>query len=83
MHRTGGEEPRQRVLGNVVVVAVESAGRDALLLGERVQLGQIRVADEMRPQPAVRGPDGVVDENGPVAILGRGHTSGLALRHRR
>jgi len=69
VHRTGGEESRQRVLRDVVVIQIEGAGRDAVLRRERVQLGQIRVADEVRPQSAVRGPDGVVDENGHVEIL--------------
>jgi hypothetical protein len=34
-----------------------------------VQLGEVRVAHEVRPQTAVRGPLRVVDENGHAAIL--------------
>ena len=54
--RTGGDEPRVRLIGHVVVVEVEAATGDAVRLGERVQLVEVAIADQMRPQPAVRRP---------------------------
>ena len=56
VHGAGGDEPGVRLVGHVVVIAIESAARDAVRRGERVQLVEVAVADQMRPQPAVRGP---------------------------
>ena len=64
-----GDEPRVRLIGHVVVVAVEPAAGDAVRLGERVQLVQVAVADQMRPQPAVRRPARIVDQDRHEPIL--------------
>lgn len=56
--------------GNVVVVAIESALRNALRGRERVQLVEALVADEVRPQPAVRRPHRVIDEYGHTPSIG-------------
>ena len=70
VHSAGGEESRQCVLGDVVVVQVEGAPGKPLRGRERMQLAEVRVADQVRPEPSVRRPDRVVDENGHAAILG-------------
>ena len=49
--------------GDVVVVALEAPARDAVRGGERVQLVERRVADQVRPEPAVRRPSRRVDED--------------------
>lgn len=50
------------VLGrDVVVVAVESLARDPLCGGEGMQLLEALVADEVRPDPSVGLPPGLVD----------------------
>src|SRR5690606_5567003 len=64
------------------MIAIERSSRQLLRRGERMQLGEALVADQVRPQSAVGGPDRIVDENGHAAILGRGHAPRLALRHR-
>ena len=53
------------------MVMVERARRQLEQACERVQFVEVRVADQVCPEPAVRGPDRVIDENGHVAILGR------------
>src|SRR5205823_591004 len=53
-----------QVGGHVVVVAFEGTRRDAEALGELVELAEGHVADQMRPEPPVRGPEGAVDEDG-------------------
>lgn len=63
---TGGEEPRNGIRRDVVVIAVEGSTGDALRCGESVQLVQIAVADQMRPESTMRRPDRVVDENAHV-----------------
>ena len=51
------------------MIAIECSRRNTLRERESVQLVEIRVADQVGPQPAVGGPDGVVDENGHAVIL--------------
>jgi hypothetical protein len=69
MHGTGGDEPRQRVCGDVVVVDVESPVRDAVGCREGMKLVQTLIADQVRPQPTMGGPDGIIDENGHAASI--------------
>lgn len=66
----GGDEPGERVFGNVVVVEVEGAGGDALGIREGVQFGETAVADEVGPEPIMGVPARVVDQNGHTFIVG-------------
>lgn len=59
----GGDQSRVRVLGDVVVVEVEAPTRDPLRGRESVKLVEITVTDEVRPEPPVGGPAGVVDQD--------------------
>ena len=67
--RAGGDESRVRLFGDVVVVAVEAASGDVVGIGERVQFVEIGIADQVRPQSAVRRPARIVDQYGHVAML--------------
>src|SRR5690606_12745419 len=58
--------------GHVVVVALEGARRDAHPGGERVQFLQRGVADDVRPEAAVRGPDRRVDPDRHQPVAARG-----------
>lgn len=60
---SGGDEAGVGFFGHVVVVMVEAAAGDAVAKGERVQLRQIAVAHQVGPQPAVRRPQRIVDED--------------------
>ena len=64
------DQARDRVLRDVVVVAIECTRRDAVGRREGVQLIQVAVRDQVGPQPAVGGPHRGVDENGHPPILG-------------
>lgn len=66
----GRDQRVDAVVGHVVVVAVEAATGKALGRGERVQLVEIAVADQMRPQAAVGRPARIVDENRHAPIIG-------------
>ena len=72
MARTGGDQSRVRLIGHVVVVAVEATTGDAVRLGERVQLVEVGIADQVRPQPAVRRPARIVDQDRHEPILRTG-----------
>ena len=62
--RTGRDGDRVEVLGDVVVVALERAPRDAELpRDEGVQLLVGDVADQVRPQPPAPVPDRGVDQH--------------------
>jgi hypothetical protein len=67
--RASGDETVVRLVRHVVVVAVEAATRDPVGGGERVELGEIRVAHQVRPQAAMRRPARIVDEDGHPAII--------------
>lgn len=64
MLRAGGDEPLEGLFGDVVMVEVEAATRDAVGRGEGVELVETGVADQVRPQAAVRRPARVVDQDG-------------------
>ena len=51
------------LIRNVIVISLEATLGDSKLARERVQLLDRRVADEVTPQPIVRGPDRGVDED--------------------
>ena len=63
------DEALDGLLGHVVVVAIESTPRDVLRRGEGVQLGQIVVADEVRPESSVGWPPRRVDQDGHSPII--------------
>ena len=63
MTGAGGDQTPVRLIGHVVVVAIEAAARDAVRRGERVELLQARVAHKVRPQPAVCRPARIVDQD--------------------
>ena len=69
MLRTGGDQARERLFGDVVVVEVEGSRRQVVAARECVEFVEAAVADEMRPVTSVRGPDGVIDQYGHSAII--------------
>ena len=70
-HRALRHEVRDAVLGHVVVVVVEAAPRDPRRCREGVELFVGLVADQVRPDGAMGGPDGRIDEDGHVVIVDR------------
>ena len=65
----GGDETRVSVVGDVVVVEIETSTGDAVGRGEGVELFQIVIAHEMCPQSAVGGPARIVDQDRHVVSL--------------
>ena len=53
-------------LGNVVVITLEPAFGNTKRCGERVQFLERGVADQVAPEPIVRGPNRCVDQDGHV-----------------
>jgi len=68
---TGGDHVGVVLLGDVVVVTLERSPRDPHPLGEVVQLGERRIADQVRPLPAAEPPHRFVDEHGHPTTLPR------------
>ncbi len=77
-----GDELGDEVVRNVVVISVEAARRDVVDPGEGVQLVKALVADQVRPEPAVRGPERIVDEDGHDSIV-EGDAQGCAFAEHR
>ncbi len=77
---SGGDQPCVRFVGNVVVVAIETAAGDPVGGGEVVELVQVAVAHQMRPEPAVGGPERVVDQDRHEPILWSAFTPDAATR---
>lgn len=67
--RTGGHEARVAGFGDVVMIQIEAASRHAVRRGEGVQFIERAVADQMRPQPSMSGPAGVVDQDRHPSML--------------
>ncbi len=67
----GGDQPRERLVRDVVVIQVESAARDAVGGREGMELIERGVTHQVRPQPAVRRPARIVDEDRHDPSLGR------------
>ena len=69
MPRTRRDQTLDRLVGHVVMVEIKAAARDVVGGGERVQLCQIVVADEVRPESSVGWPPRRVDQDGHSPII--------------
>ena len=76
------DESRVGLVGHVVVVEIEAAAGDAVRRGEGVQLLEVGVADQVRPEAAMRRPARIVDQDRHVQILRTGAATRAGLLSR-
>ncbi len=72
--RAPRDQAGARVFGDVVVIEVETPTRKSVQAGELMELIEVRITDQMRPQPVVCGPTRVVDQNGHGPSVARSAT---------